>query len=302
LLKAGHQVKTTVRAKSKGAELKSVLLNLGVAEKSLERLSVYEVDLSSDIGWQGAINGCDYILHVASPFPLQQPDNEDEVIRPAVEGTLRILKLAKEHSVKRVVLTSSFGAVGYGHGNVSDRVFDENDWTNITSPGMLPYVKSKALAEKAAWEFVSSAGKTSNLELTVIIPTGIFGPVANPQWVSTSMQLVKRVIDGKMINGCPELYFAAVDVRDVAKIHVQAMLLDRAAGERFILSDNGGIHSWIEIAQIAKEITGSKEIATQQLPGDPTKRRPSNKFAKSVFNWEPIPFKVSIEDAVNSLS
>ena len=172
--------------------------------------------------------GCDYVLHVASPFPAGRPSHEDELIVPAREGTLRVLRAARGAGVRRVVLTSSFAAIGYGHPPRA-APFDEKDWTPPAA-GVSAYAKSKTLAERAAWDFV--AGEGGGLELAVVNPVAVFGPVLGPDY-STSIQLVKRMLDGAM-PGNPQLYFGVVDVRDVADLHVLAMTQEAARGERFL--------------------------------------------------------------------
>jgi len=175
------------------------------------------------------VAGCDYVLHVASPFPPAAPEHEDELIVPAREGALRVLRAARDAGVKRVVLTSSFAAVGYGHAPRSTP-FDETSWTDPDSDGVRAYVKSKTLAERAAWHFVADEG--GGIELSVVNPVGILGPVLGPDY-ATSILMVQRLMDGAM-PGCPELYFGIVDVRDVADLHVRTMTDPAAAGERFI--------------------------------------------------------------------
>lgn len=180
------------------------------------------------------MGGSDHVLHVASPFPKEQPKDEDEVIRPAVDGTLiRILELSERQGVKRVVLTSSFVAVGFGHTNY-DWVFDEDDWTDINGPGVYPYIKSKVLSvEKAAWNFVNSS--KGSVELTVMIPDAIFGRVGDPKSLSMSVVLVQTLLQGKMKDGCPKMTFGVSDARDVAKLQIKAMDSPSAGGRGVLL-------------------------------------------------------------------
>jgi nucleoside-diphosphate-sugar epimerase len=227
LLTAGWRVRTTVRSPSREAEIRATLKAMG--SNGGEALSVVTADLLSDKGWPEAVAGCAYVLHVASPFPAKVPNNENEIIVPARDGALRVLKAARDGGVRRVVLTSSFAAIGYGH-PPSSRPFTEEDWTSLDEPGLTAYVKSKTLAERAAWDFMAHEGRT--LELAVVNPVGVFGPFASPDY-STSILLVKRLMDGSM-PGFPRMSFGIVDVRDVADLHVRAMTNPAAKGQRFL--------------------------------------------------------------------
>jgi nucleoside-diphosphate-sugar epimerase len=172
LLAAGHQVRTTVRSMKREADVRAMLKEGGTDAN--DRLTFAVADLEKDGGWPEAMAGCEYVLHVASPFPKNVPKHEDELIVPAREGTLRVLRAARDAGVKRVVLTSSFAAIGYGHPR-QEAPFDEKVWTNTESRGTTAYVKSKTLAERAAWDFIAKEG--GSLELSVINPVGVFGPV-----------------------------------------------------------------------------------------------------------------------------
>ena len=182
-------------------------------------LSFVAADLTADAGWAEAVAGCDYVLHVASPFPPALPKDEDELIVPAREGTLRVLRAARDAGVRRVVAHLVVrGAIGYGH-PPREEPFDETDWTDLDGADVQPYIKSKTLAERAAWDFIAREG--GGLELSVVNPGGIFGPVLGPDF-SGSIQLVKSLLDGAM-PAVPRLYFGVVDVRDVADLHLRAM-------------------------------------------------------------------------------
>lgn len=227
LLEAGHEVRTSVRSLSKEQAVRDTLAHAGA--KNLDRLSFVAADLNQDDGWADAVAGCDYVQHVASPFPLGQPKDENDLIRPAVDGTVRVLRAARDAGVKRVVLTSSFAAIGYGHGDAA-AAYTEADWTNVDGPAVQPYMKSKTLAERAAWDFVEREG--NGLELVVVNPVGIFGPVLNED-LSTSIEIIKRMLEGGL-PGAPRLYFGVVDVRDVAGMQIKAMTAPEAKGERFL--------------------------------------------------------------------
>ena len=181
-----------------------------------QRLSFFAADLERDEGWLQAVAGCDYVIHVASPMPAAAPKTEDELIRPARDGVLRVLQASRDAGVRRVVLTSSCGAIYYGHPPQTE-AFDETSWTNVDGD-MSGYVRSKAIAERAAWAFMSANG--GSLELSVVNPAGIFGPMLGPDF-SSSIDLVTRLLKG--MPGCPRLYFGVVDVRDVADLHLRAM-------------------------------------------------------------------------------
>ena len=227
LLAAGHSVCTTVRNRAREADVRA-LLKTGGAEPG-NRLRFFAADLEKDAGWAEAAAGCEYVLHVASPFPPTVPANENELIVPAREGTLRVLRAARDAGVKRVVQTSSFAAIGYGH-EPQTAPFNETSWTNPDGADVQPYVKSKTLAERAAWDFIAREG--GGLELSVVNPVGVLGPVLGADY-STSILIVQRMLDGGM-PGIPKLSFGVVDVRDVADMHLRCMTHPAAKGERFL--------------------------------------------------------------------
>jgi len=300
LLNAGYMVRTTVRNLAREEEVRNMIRQGGVEPG--ERLEFFAADLTSDAGWSEAAAGCAYVLHVASPFPPAAPKHEDELIIPAREGALRVLRAARDAGVKRVVLTSSFAAIGYGQ-KPKGRPFNEEDWTDPNGDDVRAYVKSKTLAEKAAWDFVASDG--GGLELSVVNPVGVFGPVLGPDY-STSILLVQRLMDGAM-PGCPRLYFGCVDVRDVASMHIACMTHPGAKGERF-LAVAGDFLSIAQIAQILKRRLGAaaKRVPTMELPDfmvrlaamrDPAvaqivpelgkRKNGSNEKARRVLGWQP---------------
>lgn len=260
LLNAGYQVRTTVRSLSREAEVREMLRVGGV--EAGDRLSFAAADLTKDDGWAEAAAGCTYVHHVASPFPPNIPKHEDEVIIPARDGALRALRAARDAGVKRVVLTSSYAAIGYGQPEQS-APFDETNWTNPEGDDVRAYVKSKTLAERAAWEFMQREGGA--MELSVVNPVAILGPVLAPDY-STSIMLIKRLLDGEM-PGLPRLYFGLVDVRDVADLHMRCMTAPEAKGERF-LAIAGEFLSIAQIARILKRELGAdaKRVPTFELP------------------------------------
>jgi nucleoside-diphosphate-sugar epimerase len=260
LLAAGYRVRTTIRNLKREADVRA-MLKVGGAEPG-DRLSFFAADLESDAGWREAIAGCDNVLHVASPLPPSVPKHENELIVPAREGTLRVLRASRDVGVKRVVVTSSFAAIGYGH-KVRETPFTEADWTDPNGDDVAPYTKSKTLAERAAWDFLAREG--GNLELSVVNPVGVFGPVLGPDY-SASILLVQKMLDGAM-PGAPQLYFGAVDVRDVADLHIRAMTHPAAKGERF-LAVAGDFLTMLDIAKILKARMGAsaRRVPSRQLP------------------------------------
>ncbi len=249
-LNAGHRVRGTVRSLSRATAVRAMVEAGGASDPG--RLEFVEADLNQDDGWAAAAAGCDYVLHTASPFPARQPDDPDDLIRPARDGTLRVLRAARAAAVRRVVLTSSFAAVGYGHGS-TDHVFDEEDWTNLDGVDVRPYMKSKTLAERAAWDFVGEHGPPP--ELAVVNPVGIFGPALGPD-VSTSLGWILTLLKGA-IPGAPRFYFGVVDVRDVAELHLLAMTSPAAAGQRFIAAA-GEVTSLHELARMLRSGLGDE--------------------------------------------
>jgi len=260
LLAAGYRVRTTVRSLAREADVRAMLKQAG-AEPG-DRLSLFAAELEQDAGWRPAVEGCDYVLHIASPLSEHVPKNEDEMIVPARDGTLRVVRAARDAGVKRVVLTSSSAAITYGRGPQPAR-FDETHWTDVNRGDVHPYAKSKTLAERAAWDFIAREG--GGLELSVINPVLVLGPVFGPDY-SPSILLVKRLMEGA-IPGCPRLYFGIVDVRDVAELHVSAMTHPAAKGERF-LAVAGDFMSVREIAAVLKARLGpaAGRVPTRQVP------------------------------------
>lgn len=314
LLAAGHQLRTTVRNLHREPDVRA-MLKQGGADAG-DRVTFVAADLENDAGWAEAAAGCEYVLHVASPFPESVAKDENDLIRPAREGTLRVLRAARDAGAKRVVLTSSFAAIGYGH-PPQPEPFDETSWTDLNGEGLTAYVKSKTIAERAAWDFIAKEGGTNRdkeLELAVVNPVGVFGPVLGPDY-STSILFVQRLMDGA-VPGLPRLYFGAVDVRDVADLHLRAMTHLAAKGERF-LAVSGDFFAVVEMAKILKSRLGdaAKRVPTLQLPNwmvrlaalrDPTvkqivpelgkQKNATNEKAKRLLGWTPR----SREDAIVS--
>lgn len=260
LLGQNHRVHTTLRNLQREADVRGMLNEAG-AERS-DQLSFFAADLQEDAGWSAAVEGCDYVHHIASPFPANVPQYEQDLIVPAREGALRVLRASRGAGVKRVVLTSSFAAIGYGH-RPQTQPFNETNWTDLSGSDATAYVKSKTLAERAAWEFIAEEG--GDLELSVINPVAVFGPVLGADY-STSVLLIQRLLTGT-VPGSPNLSFGVVDVRDVADLHIRAMTHPAARGERF-LATGGSFMLIRDIARVLKERMGAagKKVPTRQLP------------------------------------
>jgi len=258
LLNTGYRVRATLRSLDRAAAVRAMLGEGGV--EAGERLSFIQADLSADANWDEAVKGCTYVLHVASPTPKLNFKHEDEMIIPAREGVLRVLRASRDGGVKRAVLTSAIGAIVYGHPRQT-APYDETTWTDTTNAPA--YQKSKTLAEKAAWEFMAREG--GSLELAVVNPAAVMGPVLGPDY-SHSIYLIKNLLSGKM-PGCPKINSCFVDVRDVADLHLRAMTDPKAKGERFIAS--GGESIWLAgVAAILKENLGhaAASVKVRQLP------------------------------------
>jgi dihydroflavonol-4-reductase len=311
LLERGYRVRTTVRAPDRVAEVRAMMRHGGL--DTTDALSFVTADLTADAGWADAVSGCDYVLHVASPFPATLPRNEDELLIPAREGTLRVLRAARQAQVRRVVLTSSTAAVAYGHTNL-DRTFTEEDWTDLNGPGVNAYTKSKTLAERAAWDFADQ--ENGSPELAVINPAGLLGPVLGPD-LSTSLILIQRLLDRSM-PALPRLSFDLIDVRDVADLHLRAMTDPAARGERFLAVT--GTPMWAaEVGRVLRDRLGAR-VTTRQLPdllvrlasrADPTVRafvpdlgniyKTTAEKARRVLGWQPRTSEDAIIASANSL-
>ena len=248
LLNAGYKVRATLRSLTKQTLVHSMLRNGGISEDLLQHLSFATADLTDDAGWTEAVSGCSYILHVASPVPSKRPKNKLDVIIPAREGTLRVLRAARSVGVKRVVLTSSFTAIAYGHPE-QDQPFNEEYWTNLAGDDITAYTESKTLAERAAWEFVASE-EGQGLEMAAINPVGIFGPVLGSD-CPTSVLILQRMLEGR-IPAMPQIRLGVVDVRDVAELHFLAMTKPQAVGHRFLAASPPTV-TLEEISRLLKE-------------------------------------------------
>jgi len=262
LLNKGYEVRASIRSLAKSDEVRSAVLPHLIDSSNLDsRLTFVELDLERDSGWDSALNGVDVLMHTASPFPLGSPKDENDLIRPAVEGTLRALRAAKNAGVNRVILTSSIAAI-YGRDLPSGSLgYDETMWTDVEHPvGRGAYTKSKTLAEQAAWNFIKN--DAPEISLTTINPVLVLGAPLDKNFGS-SISLVERVLKGSdpML---PDLKFAIVDVRDVAKMHVDAIKNENTKGERIISSSE--TRSFVEIAKFLKSIYPTSKVRTLQAP------------------------------------
>ena len=243
LIEKGYSVSGTLRSKSREEEVRSSLKKANLSDANL---SLYECDLMSDDGWEKAIDGCDYVLHIASPFINGLPDHEDDLIKPALTGTQRILKLsAKNPQIKKIIITSSFAAVGDTFNGQT--VFNESDWSDPNNNKISAYNKSKTLAEKSAWDFMES---NPSFKLTVINPVGVIGPMLSDD-IGTSNLFVKKILDGST-PGNPGLHIGFVDVRDVARAHVDSIKNEKSDNKRIILSKD---EIWVsELSEILRNL------------------------------------------------
>ncbi len=295
LLRDGQEVRATVRTPAREAELRAALGRGGVDDAGL---STAIAELTSDDGWAAAVAGCEEIHHVASPIPAVQPDDPDELIVPAREGTLRVLRAARDAGARRVVLTSSFAAVGYTPKPSAE--YDETDWTDPDTPGLAPYPRSKAIAERAAWDFMDREG--GDTELVVVNPTFVLGPALSDQVVS-SLKLVQAFLTG-LLTVAPRQRFGVVDVRDLADAHLLAMATPDAAGQRFLVLADGPTISFLQLADTLRTHLGAlgARVPTEEAPGDPLPDLViHNDRAHAVLGWQPRPLETTIIESAEHL-
>ena len=311
LLKNGYTVRGSVRNLSKEQEVRKGIANVIDAKDNLE---FCELDLSSDKGWDKAMEGCAYVLHVASPFVIAEPKDENEMIKPAVEGTLRALNAAKKAGIKKVVLTSSTVAMA---GDKKKNHLTPESWTDAKIDKVSAYMKSKTLAERAAWDFYNNQTAGNKMELTVVNPGPIYGPTLTGNLTGASMSMIKDMITGKMPMQ-PNAHYVMSDVRDIAKIHVAAMENDESNGERFIVTSEKP-YSFVGVASILKE-NGFKKASPKKAPSFMVKfmslfnREMKGMLpfvdaeisadispTKQVFNWKPLTFEKTVLDTAKSI-
>ena len=312
LLAGGWTVHTTVRSLARETELR------GQLGGSPETLKFFAANLTSDAGWAEAMAGCSHVCHMASPFPANVPKDENELIVPAREGALRALRMAKAAGVTRFVMTSSAAAIAYGHPAAKVN-FDESDWTNVAAPGLQPYVKSKAIAERAARDWVAAEG--GDLEYCAVCPVLVLGPVQGGDFAA-SVEPVLRLLDGS-VPALPDVGFSIVDLRDIAALHVLALEApaDKVRDGRFIGS-SGAFFKFADVAKVLRDALGpqARKVPTRRMPDwgvrvlalfmPPAKqllgeigrtRSTSSAHAQSVLGWRPRPPEQSILDCARSL-
>jgi nucleoside-diphosphate-sugar epimerase len=293
LLRDGRQVRVTVRSLDREGEVRAAVRR-GDADDS--RLEVVAAGLTADQGWAAAAAGCEEVHHTASP--MIQSDDPSEVIVPARDGTLRVLRAARDAGARRVVLTSSFAAVGYSPKPGAE--YTEADWTDPGTPGLPAYPLSKVVAERTAWDFVDREG--GDTELVVVNPTFILGPTLTAQ-ARSSLQLIKAMLDGTM-PVVRRQRFGVADVRDVADLHIRAMAAPGAAGQRYLALADGPTISFLELAQILRERLGplAKRAPTEEAPGpEPARLIIHNDRAKQELGWRPRPAETTIVETAESL-
>ncbi len=311
LLRRGYRVRTTVRDLAREAEVRTWIAS---EVDPGDRLTVLAADLRSDDGWEQAVTGCDYVLHVASPFPPAQPKDPDELIVPAREGTLRVLRASLDAGVNRIVVTSSIAAISRGR-KASSRPLTEEDWTDPDIPGLTPYIRSKTIAERAAWDLVRERGEVE--KLAVVNPGAIIGPVLSDDR-SYSIEMVERLLRG--MPGTPRIGFSVVDVRDVVDLELRAMTGPEAGGERFIAVDR---FQWMsDVAEVLRDRLGeaAAKVPKRSVPDfvvrgmalfDPGIRSITNQLgrkielssekARTTLGWSPRPTEETIVDCAQSL-
>lgn len=310
LLKNGYSVKGSLRTMSREQEVREAVKT----ETDDAKLEFCKLDLLDDDGWEEAMRDCDYLMHVASPFVIEDPKDENELIKPAKEGTLRALNAAKKAGIKRVVLTSSVAAV---NSHMMSGISDHTTWTDINSKYVTPYQKSKTIAEKAAWDFYNNQDNSNKMEMAVINPGGVMGPQLGNDLGGASTQIVSQLISGKfpMI---PALSFPFIDVRDVAILHLKAMTTPEADGKRFIAAHSEP--TWMyQVAEVLSaagyekiklkkapsfmlKLIGLFDNKTKSLVPMLDKYVPcDNSQTVKILNWEPMPWEQAFIEHAKSI-
>ena len=308
-LRQGHAVRGSMRNLDRADSIRVVIGKVA----PVERLSFVQADLTEAASWTAAVEGMDYVLHVASPFPTTVPKTDEELVRPAVNGTLNVLRAAAAAGVKRTVVTSSTGASVHGVRRVG--TFTEADWTDVNNrKDSTPYFRSKTLAERAAWDFIDQ--DESGMELTTVLPGAVLGPLleADP---GTSSAIVLKLLNGS-VPAVPPIGFSMVDVRSIAELHLLAMAKPAAAGQRYLGADE---HlRFKEVADVLRRHLPDRKIPNRVLPKfavrllsifDPeigpalvglgARREVDSSKAKKELAWSPLPMEQSIRDCADSL-
>ncbi len=289
----GRPVRTTVRSLTSEDDVRTAVRRGGADDTGLE---VVAAELTSDEGWAAAAAGCEEVHHTASP--MIQTDDPDEVVVPAREGTLQALTAARDAGARRVVLTSSFAAVGYTPKPGAE--YTEADWTDPDTPGLPAYPLSKTIAERTAWDFVQREG--GDTESVVVNPTFILGPTLTTR-ARSSVQIVKAMLDGTM-PVVRRQRFGVADVRGVADLHIRAMAAPNAAGKRYLALADGPTISFLQVAQILRLRLGplAERVPTEEAPGpEPPRLVIHNDRAKQELGWRPRSAETTIVDTAESL-
>ncbi len=308
LLKQGYKVKGSLRDMSR--EL--IIRNYFLSDSQKLNLEFCKLDLLNDEGWDEAVSDCEYIMHIASPFVIEEPKNEKDLIQPALEGTLRALNAANRNNIKKFILTSSMASVAYGH---KAKICNKDNWTD-TSKNVGAYVRSKTIAERASWEFIKD--NNVSFPLTTIHPGMVFGPLISNEIKGASVTLIANMISGKF-PALPEIFFTIVDVRDIAKLHVDSLKNENSDNKRILATSENGI-AFLAISRILREI-GFERSPKNAIPNQVinslavfnkemkiTSSMIQRGFYKvdlsetvSIFNWKPIPLKETLVDMTNSI-
>jgi len=310
LLSQGYIVKASLRNLKNKVQIKKALTN----NLKNKRLDFCKLDLLLDNGWNESLEDCDYLLHVASPCIIKEPKNAESVIKPAVEGTLRALNASQKANIRKVVLTSSIGSMAFGH---DKKKYDHNDWTDTTK-NVGTYIKSKTLSEKKAWDFINNNLDLS-FNLTSINPGMVFGPLLINEFNSASSRLIIDLIKGKYPS-IPNIYFTFVDVRDVAKLHVNSLINNESDNKRIIAASEQGI-SFLDISKFLRS-RGFNKCPKSLIPNqlinflgffNKDMKQTASLIKKGcyeadisetarIFNWEPTPFDKTMDDMLTSLN
>ena len=313
LLEKGHAVVGTLRDLRRADAIQEIITQ---HTSHIDQLTLVEADLSDENVWNDLMTGIDYVQHIASPFPRVLPKKEEDLILPAKKGTLSIMQAAAAKGVKRVVITSSSGAIVYGKSKQQrSGQFDESTWTNVANKqDSTPYFRSKTIAEKAAWDFI--AQDTSGLELATVCPGAILGPVLEDDF-GTSANIVIKTIDGST-PALPNIGFDMVDVRSVADLLIRAMESPQAANQRYVGS--AGFLKFKDVARILKEAYPKRKIPSAALPNFAVRwfsnidkslkpilidlgveRKVDNTKARKELNWEPIDNREAVLSCAESV-
>ena len=308
LLKQGYSVKGSLRDKSK----ESIIMDYFVYDNKKLNLEFCKLDLLNDEGWDKAVSDCEYIMHIASPFVIEEPKNERDLIQPALEGTLRALNAANRNNIKKFILTSSMASVAYGH---EAKICNKHNWTDI-SKNVGAYVRSKTIAERAAWDFIKD--NNVSFPLTTIHPGMVFGPLISNEIRGASVNLIANMINGKF-PALPEIFFTIVDVRDIAKLHVDSLLNQKSDNKRILATSEKGI-SFLEISRILRNLGFEKspknvipnQVINSLAAFNKEMRITSSMIRRgvyevdltetnSLYKWKPIPLEETLSDMTKSM-